>query len=498
MTTDILLAAMSLVFAPKVLAIILAASVFGLFVGAIPGLTATMAAALMVPLTFFMDPVPAVSAIVAATAMAIFAGDIPGAMLRIPGTPASAAYVEDSYAMTQKGQLRTVLGLNLICSALGGVFGSIILMVAAPALARIAMRFSSDEYFWLALLGLSCAVFIAASNPVKGVLSLLVGLSIAMIGFDPSAGYPRFSFGITELTGGVDFVPAMIGMFAIPEVIRNLVNIHQVQPVQKRVSHVFSGLGERLKQRWWNILRSSALGTLIGALPGAGADIAAWVCYAVSKKFSREPEKYGTGHDEGIIDATASNNAAVSGSWVPALVFGIPGGAVTAIAVGIMYMKGLNPGPRIFAESPEIIYAVLIAFLIANLIMVPLGYVAIRMAGLIIGVPRAVLMPIIMIFCMVGAFAITNSSFAIVIVLIMGLLAYGMEENGIPLAPAILGLVLGPLVERNFVMSMTKSGGDLLSLFDRPIAAVLGITTLTIWLLPIVMASLRRYRGQQA
>ncbi|MDB6177429.1 tripartite tricarboxylate transporter permease [Paracoccus sp. Z330] len=498
MTFDILLAAIELVFAPKVLAIILAASVFGLFVGAIPGLTATMAAALMVPLTFFMDPVPAVSAIVAATAMAIFAGDIPGAMLRIPGTPASAAYVEDSYAMTRKGQLRAVLGLNLICSALGGVIGSIILMVAAPALAKIAMRFSSDEYFWLALLGLSCAVFIAASNPVKGVLSLLIGLSIAMIGFDPSAGFPRFSFGITELTGGVDFVPAMIGMFAIPEVIRNIVNIHQVKPVQQRVSHVFAGLRERLAHRWWNILRSSGLGTLIGALPGAGADIAAWVCYAVSKKLSREPEKYGTGHDEGIIDATASNNAAVSGSWVPALVFGIPGGAVTAIAVGIMYMKGLNPGPRIFTETPEIIYAVLIAFLIANLIMVPLGYVAIRMAGLIIGVPRAVLMPIIMIFCMVGAFSITNSGFAIVIVLVLGLLAYGMEENGIPLAPAILGIVLGPLVERNFVMSMTKSGGDLLSLFDRPIAAVLGVATLAMWLMPALLAMLRSFRNGRA
>lgn len=498
MTIDVLLAAMALVFAPSVLAIILAASVFGLFVGAIPGLTATMAAALMVPLTFFMDPVPAVAAIVSATAMAIFAGDIPGAMLRIPGTPASAAYVEDAYAMTQKGQLRTVLGLNLLCSAFGGVFGSIILMVAAPSLAKIAMRFSSDEYFWLALLGLSCAVFIAASNPIKGVLSLLMGLSIAMIGFDPSAGYPRFAFGLPELMGGVDFVPAMIGMFAIPEVIRNLVNIHEVKPVQQRVSHVFEGLRDRLSKRWWNILRSSALGTLIGALPGAGADIAAWVCYAVSKKSSREPEKYGTGHDEGIIDATASNNAAVSGSWVPALVFGIPGGAVTAIAVGIMYMKGLNPGPRIFTETPEIIYAVLIAFLIANLIMVPLGYLAIRMAGLIIGVPRAVLMPIIMIFCMVGAFSITNSGFAIVIVLVLGLLAYGMEENGIPLAPAILGIVLGPLVERNFVMSMTKSGGDLLSLFDRPIAAVLGIATLAIWVMPAVLSVVRRYRAEHA
>ena len=496
-TAEVFSAALALILDPHVLAIILAASVFGLFVGAIPGLTATMAAALMVPLTFFMDPVPAVSAIVAATAMAIFAGDIPAAMLRIPGTPASAAYVEDAYAMTRKGQLESALGINLLCSAMGGIIGTVILVAAAPALAGIAMRFSSDEYFWLALLGLSCAVFIAASNPVKGILSLLIGLSIATVGFDPSAGYPRFAFGIVALTGGVEFIPAMIGMFALPEVMRNLVSIHEARPVQERVGSIFTGLGRRLLPRWFNILRSSTLGTLIGALPGAGADIAAWVCYAVSKRFSREPEKYGTGHDEGIIDATASNNAAVSGTWVPALVFGIPGGAVTAIAVGIMYMKGLNPGPRIFINTPEIIYAVFLAFFIANLMMVPLGYVAIRMAGHVIGVPRAVLMPVILIFCMVGAFAITNSVFAIILVLALGLLAFVMEENGIPLAPAILGIVLGPLVERNFVMSMIKSDGNLLALFERPVAATLGGLTVAIWCLPLVFG-LWRLRPRRA
>jgi TctA family transporter len=242
------------------------------------------------------------------------------------------------------------------------------------------------------------------------------------------------------------------------------------------------------------VIRGSALGTLIGALPGAGADIAAWIAYAVSKKFSREPEKFGTGHIEGIIESGAANNGAVSGAWIPALVFGIPGDSITAIVIGVLYVKGMNPGPTIFIHDPQLIYAVFIVFFLANLIMLPLGWMLIKTAKQVLRVPSNVLMPMILMFCIVGSFAINNSVFGIGIMLVLGVIGFLMEENGYPIAPAILGLVLGPMLEQNFITSMIKANGDLLAFFERPIAAGLGVLTIAIWLLPVVVALLSRRR----
>ncbi|GAB4190285.1 MAG: tripartite tricarboxylate transporter permease [Thalassobaculales bacterium] len=479
---EAIVAAFGLVFDPYVLVVIALASLFGIFVGAIPGLTATMATALLVPVTFFMPPVPALGAIVAATAMAIFAGDIPGALLRIPGTPASAAYTDESYAMTRRGQAELNLGTNVVFSALGGLIGTAVLIIAAPALAEVAINFSSFEYFWLACLGLTCAVFIATNDPLKGFVSLFIGLLIACVGIDPAAGYPRFTFGVVDLMAGINFIPAMIGMFAVTEVMRGVARRENLgTPAQQVIGNIFAGLGQVMRRYWFNFLRSSALGTAIGALPGAGADIAAWVSYAVSKRFSREPQKFGTGHIEGVVDATSANNAAVSGAWIPALVFGIPGDSITAIVIGVLYMKGMNPGPTVFLQNPQFIYAVFIIFVLANLIMVPLGWMAIKSFKQILLLPRNLLMPIILMFCIVGSFAITNSPYGVILMLAMGVLGFLMEENGIPIAPAILGLVLGELLEQSFMTSMIKADGAFLAFFARPIAAALGIATLAIW-----------------
>lgn len=488
---DILTQALALVLDPYVLAVMALSALFGIFVGAIPGLTATMATALLVPVTFFMDPVPAVAAIVTATAMAIFAGDIPGALLRIPGTPASAAYADESYAMTRKGQAELALGTCLVTSVIGGLFGTAVLIAAAPALAEVALKFSSFEYFWLALLGLTCAVFIAADRPLKGVVSLLIGLFIATIGIDVTAGYPRFTFGSVELMGGVGFIPAMVGMFALSEILRYAAAPAEQGDVQQRIGNVFRGMGRVLWRYRTNVLRGNVIGTAIGILPGAGADIAAWVSYAAGRKFSREPEKFGTGHVEGLVDAGAANNAALGGAWVPAMVFGIPGDSITAIVIGVLYMKGMNPGPTVFLERPELIYAVFLSFVLANLAMLPLGLVAIRSARQILRIPRRVLMPVILLFCVVGSFAINNTVFGVTVMLVLGVIAWIMEENGFPIAPAILGIVLGPLLEDSFISSMIKADGDLLAFFARPIAAGLGVVTLTIWFAPLL---LRRYR----
>lgn len=284
--------ALGLVFEPYTLSMMLLAGAFGLFVGAMPGLTATMATALLVPVTFFMPPVPAIAMLVTATAMAIFAGDLPGALVRIPGTPASAAYVEEAYRLTQKGQAELVLGCGLVFSVIGGIFGSLVLALSAPVLAEFALGFSSFEYFWLALFGLSCAVFISTGRPVKGVVSVLLGLALATVGIDPTAGYPRFTFGSVELTGGVSFIPAMIGMFAMAEVLRWVTSPRRIEDLaaRQKLGNVFRGQWQLFTRYRLNVLRANLVGTAIGVLPGAGADIAAWVTYALSKRFSKEPE----------------------------------------------------------------------------------------------------------------------------------------------------------------------------------------------------------------
>ncbi|MGR3492820.1 MAG: tripartite tricarboxylate transporter permease [Shimia sp.] len=497
---DQLLAGAALVFQLEVLGVIALSALFGLIVGSIPGLTATMATALLIPITFFMDPVPAIAAVVTTVATAIFAGDIPGALLRIPGTPASAAYCDEAYAMTRKGQASTALGVGLTASVIGGLLGSLVLMTATQALADFAFRFSSYEYFWLACLGLSCAVVVSTGSTVKGFVSLLIGLLISTVGIDLISGYPRFAFGSAELTGGISFIPAMIGMFAISEVLRFVTSANYGRPSipTQRISDVGKTTARVLKRYKFNVLRGSSIGAIAGILPGAGADIAAWISYGVSKRFSKEPEKFGDGHPEGLVDAGAANNAGVSGAWVPALVFGIPGDSITAIAIGVLYMKGVNPGPTVFMNSPELINAIFVIFFVANLILLPLGYLAIRASTQLLRLPARLLMPSILIFCIVGSFAITNSVYGVAIMLGMGVLAYTMEENGIPIAPAILGIVLGAMVEQTFLSSMIKSDGSFLAFFDRPIARVLGFLTIAVWTIPIVGAIWRAIAARRA
>jgi putative tricarboxylic transport membrane protein len=485
--------AFGMVFEPYTLMVIVLAALYGLFVGAVPGLTATMATALLVPVTFFMAPIPAIAAIVTATAMAIFSGDIPGCLLRIPGTPASAAYTDEAFAMTKKGQAEMALGAGLVFSAVGGLFGTVVLIVAAPALAEFASRFSSFEYFWLVLLGLTCAVFITSDKPLKGLITLFLGLLVACVGLGNPAGFPRFTFGNVEMTGGIGMISMMIGMFAISEIIRYVVDTSPpAELVVEQVGNVLKGQWALAKKYPKQILRGSALGTAVGALPGAGADIAAWMSYAMSKKFSKEPEKFGTGHVEGIVESGAANNSALAGAWIPALVFGIPGDSITAIVIGVLYMKNMNPGPSLFTTNPQNIYAVFLIFILASIIMIPLGILCIKVARRILKVPRNILMPIILMFCVVGTFAINNTLFDVGVMLTAGLIAYVLEENDFPIAPAILGVVLGGMLEENFITSMIKANGDPLVFFSRPIAATLAVVTLMVWFVPPVLKRLRK------
>ena len=492
---EALVYALELVFVPEVLIVLFLASVFGLFIGSIPGLTATMAVALLVPLTFFMDPVPAIGAVVATTATAIFAGDIPGALLRIPGTPASAAYVEESHLLSKKGRLELALGSNVICSAIGGLVGGVVFILAAPSLAEIALLFSSYEYFWLTILGLSCAVIISRGSQVKGTIALVFGLFLSTVGLDITMGYPRFSFGSVDLAAGISILPALIGSFAISEIIRKVTTTDlKGEKIQQEIGNLLSGVGGVLWRFRLNVLRGSTLGTLIGALPGAGADMAAYISFAIGKQYSKEKNTYGTGHVEALVDSSSANNASVSGAYVPALVFGIPGDTLTAIVIGVLFMKGINPGPTVFMNTPEFVYAIFIMFLLANICLVPLGIIGIKLSRYVLSVPPSLLFPMILLTCVIGTFAVHNAVFDIWVMLALGIIAYLMEENEIPIAPMILGLLLGKLVEDNFMASAIKANGQFLEFFSRPMAAFLGILTIAIWVLPAIFKIWRSLR----
>jgi len=287
----------------------------------------------------------------------------------------------------------------------------------------------------------------------------------------------------------------MIGMFGVSEVMRNVSSEDIYTKFQvAKAEKIFSGIGKTIRRYKLNIVRSGLIGTFVGVLPGAGADIAAWICYAISKKFSKEPQKFGTGHIEGIVDAGTANNAGLGGAWVPALVFGIPGDSITAIVIGVLFMKGLRPGPMIFTETPHILYAVYVTFILANLILIPFGFAAIKAGSQMLRVPRNILMPAILMFCIVGSFAINNTLFDVGIMLVTGIMAYFMEANDIPVAPAILGLVLGRLLEDSFMVSMIKSEWDLPYFFHRPVSTLLGVITICLWLSPLITILYRRRR----
>ncbi len=489
---DALLAALHMVFTWQVIGVILLSSAFGLFVGATPGLSATMAVALLVPVTFSLSPVAAIGAIVSCAAMSIFAGDIPSTLLRIPGTPASAAYMNELYELNRQGKLEVGLGTSMLSSVIGGVIGTTILILAAPELAKFALNFSSFEYFWLALLGLSCATLVAGDDPLKGAVSLLLGMFLTTIGLDVTTGQPRFTFGLIDLQAGVSLIAVMIGAFAVAEILRRAAEGPQPTEAPPPLKGRFlRGQASLMWRHRIPILRGSLLGTLIGALPGAGADIAAWIAYAVSRRFSRRPETYGSGEPEGVAGAASANNAALSGSYVPTLVFGIPGDSVTAIVVGVLLLKGIQPGPMVFLTSPNLVNAIYVVFMLANLLILPLGFLAILMGRRILMVPRAYLYPAILLLCVLGTFATNNSLFDLWTMAAAGVLVWILEANGYPAAPLVLGLVLGHVVEQNFMSSMIIANGQLAVFFERPIAGVLGVATLLIWAI-LIWQGIRR------
>lgn len=508
---EMLTASLQSVLEPRVLLIIVMSAAYGIFVGSIPGLTATMAVALLVPLTFFLSDVEALAAIVTTVTCSIFAGDIPATLVRIPGTPASAAYANDAYALTRRNDHQRALGVSLYFSVIGGLIGAVTLMIAAPQLARIAEKFTSYEYFWLYILGLTCAAIVSEGSRLKGAFALLLGILLSTVGLGTDYSVPRLTFGFDQLITGINFIPAMIGLFGVSEVLRNAIVLRSGEDEVENslpklgLRAVFTHMRDSIRGiaasalplawlRKWHLLRSSGIGSLIGMLPGAGADIAAWIAYAMSKRLSRHPEQYGRGSLEGIGDATGANNAALGAAWIPALVFGIPGDSVTAIAIGVLLMKNITPGPDIFnfeSDQSVLVLAIFLTFILANIILLPLGMLAIQGGSLLVRVPRRVLLPVIMLFCIVGSYAMAGSYFDVWVMLAMGVLGFVLERFGIPLGPVVLGMILGSAVEHKFIQSLTKSD-DISAFFAGPLRVGLALLCLALWCVPLLEPLFRK------
>ncbi|WP_217874361.1 tripartite tricarboxylate transporter permease [Gulosibacter sp. 10] len=416
--------ALGLVLDPLVLVVCVLSGLLGIVIGSLPGLTATLGAALLIPFTFFLDPVPAIASIITMSAMAIFAGDIPGALLRMPGTPSSAAYVSELYAYTKKGRSSVGLSIALFASVLGGLVGSIVLIFVAPLVGEFALGFTSYEYFWVAVLGLTAAVIVSQGSQLKGGIALMVGLLISTVGMDVSLGFPRFTFGEASLLQGVNFIPAMIGLFGLSEVIRSMTARRTTDAAHLVAKPRGKGsIREALRRMWRRpgaVVQGNATGSVVGVLPGAGADIASWISYAIARnglnakkrgkrrKSGAEQAAEDDAEDGPLVAATGANNAALGSAFIPTLAFGIPGDTITAILIGVLLVKGVEPGPNLFLTNTDTLYAIYISFIIANLLLIPLGLMAIRSSGLILRLPRPVLMAAIVALSVTGAYATTT------------------------------------------------------------------------------------------
>lgn len=473
------------------------AMTFGIFVGSTPGLTATMAVALVIPLSYNLPKEAALAMVIGVSFTAIFAGDIPATFLRIPGTPASAAATLDAHQLAKKGKGRQTLLINLLCSALGGVCGVLILMSVAPQLAKLALLFSSFEYFWLCLLGLTLGVTVSSGKYIlSGALAGFFGVLLATVGNDVTTFQERFMFGIPELSTGLSFIPAMIGLFGISEVIRAVYRYH---PRDSRDSSRLADNSSFKVQESLQIIaantptiaQSVVTGTVIGGLPGAGADIAAWGAYGVAHKTAKPAEqaKFGSGIWKGVIAPTSANNAAVAAAWIPALVFGVPGDAVTAIVLGAFLTYDITPGPELFSDGgANFIFAIA---MITQLLLIPAGLMGILLFGKFMKLPRGVVLSCVVIFSVVGAYAMNNNPLDVWIMFGFGLLGVFLESRKVPLAPLILGMILGPKVEIYFRQGMIAAQGDFSNAFKSTIDIVL-FSSLVICILLSIVMTLRR------
>ncbi len=456
----------------QTLVVIFIGLVAGLLVGALPGLTATMAVAVLVPVTFGLTPVPALSMLLAIYVGAISGGAVSAILANTPGTPASVATTLDGYPMARQGKAGRALGLSLMVSIIGSLIGITALIVLAPAISQAALRFSAPEYFALAFFGLTMVVGISGRDLLKGVVSALLGLYVGFVGLDPMMGVQRFTMGNMNLLGGFSFVPVLIGLFAVSEVLYQSTRMAEARPTLQAVRNVLPSIRELLRHKWL-LLKSGVIGTAIGALPGAGADIASLVSYNEAKRSSKHPEAFGKGSEEGLMASETANNAVIGAAMIPLLTLAIPGDAVTAVLLGAMRMHDLRPGPLLFTYSKTEVFAMYAALIVAVLMLRIVGLFMVRVFARVMNVPKRFLLAGILLFSFVGSYALGSSLFDLGTALVFGVIGYVMLRFGYPVAPLVLALILGPLAEDRLRQALVMSGGDWSILFTRPISATI-------------------------
>lgn len=467
----------------------------GIVIGAMPGLTATMGVAILLPFTFGMDPVSGLTMICGVYFGGIYGGSVTAILLKIPGTPAAAATAIDGFELTNKGMAGIALGTATISSFVGGTLSIFVLIFMAPLLAGVALQFSASETFALAVFGLSIIASIAGKSLIKGLISGFVGLLFATVGLDPMGGFPRFTGGFADLMT-VPFIPVMIGLFAAAEAFKAMED-------NGRITTKAAKLG-RILPPWriyrgmlWTVLRSTGLGVFIGSIPGAGADIAAFVAYNEAKRFSKTPENFGKGELSAVAACEAGANGCTGGAMLPMLTLGIPGDSVTAVMLGALTIQGLQPGPMLFKDHSGLVFTLFAGMLICYVLMLVVGLSSLRFMGKILQLPKSVLTPTIMGLCIVGTYAINNSSFDIGIMLVAGVVGYFMQKWDFPPSPIVLALIMGPMAESSFRRALSLSSGSYDFLYTRPITATLLVVAMASLLLPVIRRHLKTRQLRQ-
>jgi putative tricarboxylic transport membrane protein len=456
---------------PNTIFYALLSSLVGVIIGALPGLTATMGLALMTTLTLKMPSSEALLVLICTYVGAIYGGSRSAILLNIPGTPASAASCLDGHALARQGLAGRAMGIATTGSVLGTLIGMVFLAGFTPVLGNLALKFGAYEFFWLALFGVIIAGTLTGDDPLKGWIAGIAGLFVATIGQEAQYAYERFAFGVRDLAGGLQLVPALVGAFGFAELLTAM--RERQQPVKINPFDTVIPKLRDVAQYWRTILRSGLIGTGIGIIPGVGEDVAAWSSYAAAKRASKEKEKFGKGSIEGLMAAETGDNACVPGAVIPVLTLAIPGSAPAAVLMAAMIIHGVQPGPMIMVENAQFVYDVVAMMLFATIGILIYGLVLTRLLVQVLRVPQHVIVPIIFVLCAVGSFAISGRLFDVYVMLGFGLLGFWLRHHGYPMAPLVLGIVLGDLLEKNLRRALVLSDGDLSPFFTRPISGVM-------------------------
>ena len=472
-------------FQPAVLLSTLGGVVMGIAFGAMPGLTSTMGVCLLMPLTFGMDAAPGLLMLIGIFCGALYGGSITACLINTPGTPSAAATVLDGYPMTLRGEAGRALGISTVSSFGGGIISGVIMILIAQRLAMISLRFSAPETFALAFFGLSIIASISGKNLVKGLMAGCMGILLSMIGIDNITAFSRFNFGSVFLMKGLSFIPVLVGLFALSQCFITCEELFVERPKPKKTRNPIPSKAD-LKRIIPTIIRGGLTGTFIGIIPGAGGDISAFISYDMERRFSKHPEKFGTGLPEAIAAPESSNNGTTGGALIPLLTLGIPGDANTAIMLGALQMHNMTPGPSLFLTRLTDVHTIFAGFMLANVFVLTLGLLGQNMFVKIVSIPKRILVPVIMVMCAVGSYSINNNFYDVLVMFIAGVIGYFLTKGGFPLSPIVLALILGQMCEGNFRRSLVMSQGSYKIFFTRPICAAFIILGTAAILWPLI------------